>query len=61
MRLVVETIKITDCLIQKNTFMEANNVNNSNEPINDDAQFENADVDPGFLGHQEEGKEEEGK
>jgi hypothetical protein len=44
--------------------MEANNVNDSNEQINDDAQFENADIDPGFLGHQEEGEdgnEEEGK
>ncbi|RZK82134.1 MAG: hypothetical protein EOO92_02845 [Pedobacter sp.] len=34
--------------------METNDSNNSNKPINDDAKFENSDVDPGFLGHQEE-------
>jgi hypothetical protein len=34
--------------------METNDGNNSKEPINDDAEFENSDIDPGFLGHQEE-------
>ncbi|TKC06295.1 hypothetical protein [Pedobacter frigoris] len=38
--------------------MEANDKNNKplNNPVqlNDDAKFENPDVDPGFLGHQDE-------
>jgi len=36
--------------------METNDSNNSSKPINDDAKFENADVDPGFLGHQDDDK-----
>lgn len=37
--------------------MEANDENNSKEQLNDDVKFENSDIDPGFLGHQEESKE----
>jgi len=40
--------------------METNEKHEENEPqnnqLNDDAHFENADVDPGFLGHQDDGK-----
>ena len=40
--------------------METNEKHEENEPqnnqLNDDAHFENADVDPGFLGHQDYGK-----
>lgn len=41
--------------------METNNSNPSNKPINDDAKFENSDVDPGFLGHQDEDRELKGR
>ena len=45
--------------------METNDQENGNEPlknqINDDAQFENSDVDPGFLGHQDEDKALKGR
>ncbi|MES2828804.1 MAG: hypothetical protein V4687_11630 [Bacteroidota bacterium] len=34
--------------------METNDVNNSNKPVTDDAHFENSDVDPGFVGHQDD-------
>jgi hypothetical protein len=37
--------------------MEAINDDNSKEPIKDDTQFENADIDPGFLSHQEDDKD----
>jgi|GEM_PF-1036216 len=32
-----------------------------NNQLNDDAHFENADVDPGFLGHQDEHKPLKGR
>ncbi len=45
--------------------METNDKENGNEPlknqINEDAQFENSDVDPGFLGHQDENKTLKGR
>ncbi len=37
--------------------METEDLNNPNSEIKNDAAFENADVDPGFLGHQEDSKE----
>ena len=41
--------------------METNEENNSKEQINDDVQFENSDIDPGFLGHQEDSQELKGR
>jgi hypothetical protein len=41
--------------------METNEENNSNEQINDDVKFENSDIDPGFLGHQEDSNELKGR
>ncbi|MGY4384804.1 hypothetical protein ACVWYN_001838 [Pedobacter sp. UYP24] len=41
--------------------METRDLNNPNKQINDDTAFENADVDPGFLGHQENSKELSGR
>ena len=45
--------------------METNEKHEENEPqnnqLNDDAHFENADVDPGFLGHQDDSKSLKGR
>ncbi|MFP5079662.1 hypothetical protein [Pedobacter sp. JCM 36344] len=41
--------------------METKNINNSKEPIKDDTKFENSDIDPGFLGHQEDSEELKGE
>lgn len=41
--------------------METNEENNSQDQLNDDTQFENSDIDPGFLGHQEDSKELKGR
>ena len=35
--------------------METNDLNSSKKPVND-TEFENADVDPGFLSHQDDDK-----
>lgn len=34
--------------------METNDANDSNKPDKNDVRFENADIDPGFLGHQDD-------
>lgn len=45
--------------------METNEKHDENEAqnnqLNDDAHFENSDVDPGFLGHQDEDKALKGR
>jgi hypothetical protein len=41
--------------------METNSINSSEEPIDDDTKFENSDIDPGFLSHQEDSNELKGR
>jgi hypothetical protein len=60
---LIQTLSIAICfhLISKMIVMETNDENNSEELINDDTQFENADVDPGFSSHEEDNNQLEGR